>query len=146
MRNFLATLACAAALWPTGSVSAAPASGDVAAVWALEGRYWSAVAAHDDTAYRSLFHEEFIGWPCGQDAPRPKSWISVSTLKMGPDSPVLDQRTATGGRDLIVVYYRATDQAPQPDGSLKRRVRAFTHSWVRTGSGWQVIGGMCRDA
>jgi hypothetical protein len=99
MRNFVAALACAAALCPTGSVSAAPALGDVAAVWALEGRYWSAVAAHDDAAYRSLFNEDFIGWPCGQDAPRPKSWISVSTLKMGPDSPVLERRTATGGRD-----------------------------------------------
>lgn len=146
MRHIFVAFAFAVALWPAGSVSAAPAPGDVAAVWALEGRYWSAVAARDDAAYRSLFNEDFIGWPCSQDTPRSKAWISVSTLKMGPDSPVLDQRAATGGGDLIVVYYRATDQAPQPDGSLKRRVRAFTHSWVRVGAGWQVIGGMCRDA
>ena len=127
------------------SAGARPAPSDVAAVWALEGRYWSTAAAGDDVAYRSLFHEEFTGWPCGQDAPRSKSWISLSTLKMGSDTPALDERTQTGGHDLIVVYYRATDHVVGADGSRKPRVRNFTHSWIRVGSSWQVIGGMCRD-
>jgi len=145
MRGLIASAVCAMALLPPVQAVARPAPKDVDAVWALEGRYWSTVMARDDAAYRSLFHQEFFVWPCRQDAPRPKSWISASTLKMGPDSPVLDERSATGGRDLIVIYYRATDKAPQPDGSLKTRVRDFTHSWVRTGSSWQVIGGMCRE-
>jgi hypothetical protein len=145
MRVPIGVAVCALALLSTLPATAKPAPGDVAAVWALEGRYWSSVQARDDAAYRSLFHEEFIGWPCGQDTPRPKSWIAVGTLKMGPSSPVLDERSATGSRDFVVVYYRATDQAPQPDGSLKPRVRSFTHTWVRMGASWQVIGGMCRE-
>jgi hypothetical protein len=146
MRSVFLGLACTAALAAATSAAAQPAPDAVAAVWAQEAQYWARVGAGDEAGYRALFHERFIGWPCGQDSPRPKSWISINTLAMGKDAPVLDERAATGGRHLIVVYYRATDKVAGPNGAPQARVRNFTHTWVRAGHTWQIMGGMCRAA
>jgi hypothetical protein len=150
MRFPTKAVACAMLLsWAT-SANGQPAAKDVSAVWAQEARYWSTTLAGDDAGYRALFHDRFTGWPCGRATPGDKSLVAVrppvGAPGARPEPPVIDQRTATGGGDTVIVYYRATDRAPQPDGSTNVRVRNFTHTWVRTGQGWRIMGGMCRDA
>src|SRR5512138_1475315 len=81
----------------------------VAAVWQLEDDYWRYVKAGDVESYVKLWHDDFIGWPCGQVHPKRKDSIGEWVKN------VRDQRinvqyelTREGGQrfdDIVVVHY-----------------------------------------
>lgn len=45
------------------------------AVWQMEEAYWRYVQAGDVEHYVTLWHERFVGWPCGCST----TWRSCST-------------------------------------------------------------------
>jgi hypothetical protein len=58
-------------------VAAAPsATGDQEAVWQLEHSYWEYVKALDVNGYKSLWHEDFVGWPSTAPMPMRKDHIT----------------------------------------------------------------------
>ena len=133
--------------------SAAPvteaANPSIVAVWLREADYWRFVKAGDVDSYVSLWHEKFIGWPCGQEHPMRKASIGDWVRK------VRDQRievavdlTREGAEDfgnIVVVHYRFTRVDTYPDGHVEGRDRLskITHTWMRVGDTWQIVGGMC---
>jgi hypothetical protein len=46
------------------------------AVWKLENSYWEYVKALDLVSYKSLWHENFIGWPSMSSEPAHKDHIT----------------------------------------------------------------------
>ncbi len=68
-------LSTALLLWPFGI--AAPQSPNIAKVWSLEAACWQYVQNGDVDRYLTLWHENFVGWPCalGQAHPARKSTI-----------------------------------------------------------------------
>jgi hypothetical protein len=47
----------------------------VSAVWAREDEYWRDVKAGDAEHYETLWHEQFVGWPCDEEHPLRKTAI-----------------------------------------------------------------------
>lgn len=45
-------------------------------VWLLEESYWRYVTANDIESYKSLWHEDFVGWPLAR--PRHLSALAIS--------------------------------------------------------------------
>jgi len=45
----------------------------------------------------------------------------------------------------VVVHYRSTMVSTYPDGRVEGRgqMSKFTHTWMKVGGSWQIIGGMC---
>lgn len=120
-------------------------------VWALEEAYWRYVREGDVERYLSLWHEDFIGWPCTADSSHPvrkdaaaawiqgirdqKLWLSVALQREGSQD--------FGG--VVVVHYSTPVTTEYPDGRItgKEQLYKFTHTWMKVGQGWQIIGGMC---
>ena len=132
--------------WP---IPASAQSPSVSEVWALEDDYWRFVKAGDVESYRTLWHEKFIGWPCDRDKPLRKSSIGDWVREIRDKKiKVTSVHTREGAEDfgaIVVVHYRFTRVDTYPDGRVEGRGREskITHTWMRVGNTWQIVGGMC---
>ena len=133
--------------WPAAAVDWTP---DEQAVWQLEQDYWRYVSTGDVDAYVKLWHEDFVGWPCFELEPkgktdigswvrdiRDKQWKLTYELK-----PLANQAF---GDNVVVVHYAAEYVYDYGDGTRSGAGlwRKFTHTWMRMGDSWQIVGGMC---
>ncbi|MGE5346652.1 MAG: nuclear transport factor 2 family protein [Acidithiobacillales bacterium] len=128
--------------------SAGQQSADEQAVWKLESAYWDYVKAVDLDGYRTLWHQNFVGWPSSSSQPARKAhitdWITAYTekgfrLKWYSIEPAASQAT----ENIVITHYWLTefwaDKAGQ--GEPPETVR-ITHTWIKTAAGWQILGGM----
>ncbi|MBS0396326.1 MAG: nuclear transport factor 2 family protein [Proteobacteria bacterium] len=124
-------------------------SASVSQVWQREADYWRYVAAGDVEHYVSLWHDRFIGWPCGQDHPKRKASIGDWVREVRDKHIQVDVHYLREGAEdfgnVVIVHYRFTRVDTYPDGSVKGRDREskITHTWMRSGDSWLIIGGMC---
>jgi hypothetical protein len=156
IRAWLAILAAAVPLTATGSAPAAdeasPAASErVAQVWQREDDYWRYVAAGDVERYVALWDERFIGWPCGQPHPLRKTNIGDWVRKVRDEHIRVDAHLTHEGAqdfgDVVVVHYRFTRVDTYPDGRVEGQgvERKITHTWMKVGDDWLIVGGMCGD-
>ena len=128
--------------------SAGQQSANEQAVWKLEADYWKYVKAVDLEGYRSLWHRDFVGWPSASSQPARKDhitdWIAAYTdkglrLQWFSIQPAASQAT----ENIVIVHYWVTsfwaDKAGEGEPPATNRI---THTWIKTGAGWQILGGM----
>ncbi len=132
--------------------TASAQTSNIAEVWELEAAYWEYVQSGDVDSYLTLWHEDFIGWPCaaGLDShPAGKSTIGDWVRRIRDEEPRftydLQQEGAEDFGTVVVVHYRTPMTYEYPDGRVvgKDQSYKFTHTWMRVGSDWQIVGGMC---
>ena len=118
------------------------------AVWKLEADYWKFVKAVDLEGYRGLWHGNFVGWPSSSAQPARKDhitdWITGLTAKglrlhWYSIEPAASQAT----ENIVITHYWVTafwsDAKGNGDPPETNRI---THTWIRTPTGWQILGGM----
>ena len=116
-------------------------------VWSLEHDYWRYVQAGDMKSYRALWHDNFVGWQNSSPQPARKNHITDwyddivkrgLTMKSWHLEPLEFQLT----EPVAVTHYRL--QYVWVDASGKEESQTFRvhHTWLRTGTGWQIIAGM----
>ena len=121
---------------------------DETQVWQLEKAYWEYVKANDLDKYRALWHENFLGWPFISSVPVHKDhitdWITANTSKgIKLQSYSIEQLAVQVTGDVAVDYYRINARWANGEGAEVRTDRLrITHTWIRTGGTWQIIGGM----
>lgn len=132
------------------SASARLHSADVDDVWAQEDAYWRYVKAGDVETYRTLWNEGFRGWPCHDPHPATKAvignWVQEIRDKKIKFSYSLTREGAANVGGVVVVYYQTPMIWQYADGRVEGRndlPRKFTHTWMKVGGTWQIIGGMC---
>ncbi|MEO8505505.1 MAG: nuclear transport factor 2 family protein [Acidobacteriota bacterium] len=143
-------LVATAAHSATGPAAALPPdSKSVEQVWQREAEYWRSVKAGDVDSYVSLWHDKFIGWPCGEDHPMRKAsigdWVRKVRDKHIAVSLDLTHEGAEDFGNIVVDHYRFTRVDTYPDGKVegKGKVLKITHTWMKSGDTWLIIGGMC---
>ena len=117
------------------------------AIWKLEHEYWRHVQDNDLPAYLALWHKDFLGWPYVNAAPVRKDhitdWITSNTSK-GLSFKPMELKPAgvqiTG--DIAVAYYGMTYAWLDKDGKGAAVAIRVTHTWLKVGKDWQIIGGM----
>ena len=121
---------------------------DETQVWNLEKAYWEYVKANDLEKYRALWHDDFVGWPLFSSAPVRKDhvtdWITANMSKgVKLQSFSIEQLAIQVIRDIAINHYRIKMvwAGPRPTDSDTEILRA-THTWLRTGNTFQIIGGM----
>ena len=121
---------------------------DETQVWQLEKAYWEYVKANDLEKYRVLWHENFLGWPFISSAPVRKDhitdWITANTSKdIKLHSYSIEQLAVQVTGDVAVDYYRINARWANGEGAEVRTDRLrITHTWIRAGGTWQILGGM----
>ena len=110
------------------------------AVWQMENTYWKYVSTGNVEAYVSLWHDDFVGWPCFSWKPTGKanigSWVEeirdndwTLTYDLRPEAVQLFG-------DVAVVHYAAEYVFGYGDGTNKGKGdwRKFTHTWMKAGN------------
>ena len=121
---------------------------DETQVWQLEKAYWEYVKANDLDKYRALWHENFLGWPFISSVPVHKDhitdWITANTSKgIKLQSYSIEQLAVQVTGDVAVDYYRINARWANGEGAEVRTDRLrITHTWIRAGGTWQILGGM----
>jgi ketosteroid isomerase-like protein len=140
-------LACFFALSAV-AVAATPSNAD-AQIWSSEKAYWEYVQANDLEKYRSLWHEDFVGWPSVSPNPLRKShitdWITNQTAKgLKLQSYSMEPLALCVTGDVAIDHYRIkTSWAKAATGAaLSPEVTRITHTWIRNNGRWQILGGM----
>ena len=146
--------ALALAMGATFCAWTAPASADspsVSAVWAREDEYWRDVRTGDVQHYETLWHEQFVGWPCDEEHPMRKAsignWVSKVRDQHIAVAVEITHEGAQEFDDVVVVHYSFTRVDTYPDGRVEggSKRRKITHTWMKVGDDWQIIGGMCGE-
>ncbi|HJT81316.1 MAG TPA: nuclear transport factor 2 family protein [Chthoniobacterales bacterium] len=117
-------------------------------IWKLEKAYWEYVKANDLEKYRSLWHDDFVGWPSVSSAPARKDhitdWITANTSKgLKLQSYAIEELAVQVTGDVAINHYRVKANwgtLDKPDAQTTA-VR-ITHTWIRTKDSWQILGGM----
>jgi ketosteroid isomerase-like protein len=122
-------------------------SADEQAVWKLEHSYWEYVKAQDVASYKSLWHENFVGWPSFSPQPLRKDhvadWmISYQTKGLRLKSYSLTPAASQATGQLVVVFYQITTEWTGPNASEQSEALRIMHTWLRGDNGWQIISGM----
>ncbi len=118
-------------------------------VWAMEESYWRFAKAGDVDGYLSLWHEDFVGWSCRALQPERKDtiagWVGVIRDERLDLNYELHREAIQYFGDLAVVHYKTPIDRSYPDGRIlyAGELWKFTHTWMRVGDQWQIIGGMC---
>jgi hypothetical protein len=139
-----AVLALLSQLSTTWSARSAPEDTSISQVWARENDYARLAGMPSSVGeYLSLFDARFRGWSCSGALPDDKTDVKEanSSRKAGPvTSDTIEREGAVSANGLVTVFYRL-----HSDGSNGDRVRNIIHSWIRNGSSWNIISGMCRS-
>jgi len=121
---------------------------DEAQVWRLEKAYWEYVKSNDLEKYRALWHEDFVGWPLVSSAPVRKDhitdWITANTSKgVKLQSYSIEELAIHVTGDVAIDHYRIKATWANREGAnAKTDAFRITHTWMRTHSTWQILGGM----
>jgi len=134
-----------------GSADDDQPSAAVQAVWDMEDAYWRYVQAGDVDRYLTLWHDDFIGWPCAWGALHPVGKASIGSWveRIRDEKLKLTYRIQReAGQDfgaVVAVHYSTPMTYEYPDGRVtgKDQLYKFTHTWLWDGTGWQIISGMC---
>ena len=115
-------------------------------VWHMEERYWSDLETANLEAYVGLWHEQFLGWPRDRDLPVGKTGIDEGTRRKFAAGRVVRHeilsKNVTVVGDVGVTQYGVRVFRAEANGISVTYVSRVTHTWVRTGTTWQIIGGM----
>lgn len=147
---FVSVLVLTSLVWFVGSNSfsaTAPAKADEEQVWRLERSYWEYVKALDVPGYKSLWHEDFVGWPSTAPAPVHKDHISDwleedRTAQNTLQCYKLEPAGFTQVENVAVAHYYLTEHWLDKSGKGQPRTIKVTHTWLRGKASWQIIGGM----
>jgi ketosteroid isomerase-like protein len=115
-------------------------------VWQMEEAYWNDVKASNADHYASLWHASFLGWPRDRDRPVGKKEITEGARKkMAAGSAVNYEflsKAVTVVGNVGVSQYSVRASRTEKDGTNEIYTSRVTHTWLKTGSTWEIIGGM----
>ena len=124
-------------------------SGEPQDVWELEAGYWRYVEDRDAESYDGLFHEDFVGWQCAEPLPNGRAdigdWVRALRDEDATVTYELRKDAASQFGDVAVVHFGVTWAFEYPDGRVEGEGvwQKITHTWMKTGDRWLIIGGMC---
>jgi hypothetical protein len=118
-------------------------------IWALEEAYFSNLYKAKYEEVLVLVHNQFLGWPGGLSQPigREESVRFMKQLIPRPTSCTIRIELA-GIRVLGTValtQYTLHVKCCEPSGTTKTQTSRITHTWMKEGACWKLLGGMSYD-
>lgn len=116
-------------------------------IWANEGAYFTHLYQANYPGVLALVHRQFLGWPgVGMDHPidYEESAKFMKQLMPRPTSCKIKIERAgirVSGRTAMTQYTLHVDCGDAP-GAKKIRPSRITHTWVKEGVSWKLLGGM----
>ena len=116
------------------------------AVWAMEETYWKTLESSDLQGYVNLWHKDFLGWPRDRDLPVGKDGIEEGTRRKMAEGRVVSHEILSKAVRVVgtigITQYAVRAVRVSTQGDTATFVSRVTHTWVRTGNTWKIVGGM----
>ncbi|MDI1324027.1 MAG: nuclear transport factor 2 family protein [Algoriphagus sp.] len=119
--------------------------------WHMEELYWEYVQNIDTVSYKTLWHEDFIGYPSFGDGVSDKSKIASWILDLHKDpglkyNYVLHKKASNAVEDVVMVFYDTDYFWTDKDNQVVRKeTYKFTHTWKKVEGKWVILGGMAAE-
>jgi hypothetical protein len=130
---------------PASSISKAEMENEV---WKMEERYWEYVQKIDTVPYKTLWHDDFVGYPSFGDGVSNKSKIAIWIPELHKDTSLTFSyklyKKATNAIDDVVIVFYDTDEiwTDKANKVVRQETYKFTHTWRKQDGHWVILGGM----
>ena len=118
-------------------------------IWALEEAYFTNFYSANYEALLGLVHDQFLGWPGGAPGPIDKDGSSRFMRQMVPKPSLSTFRIERAGiriiGDTALTQYIIHVNSGEGIGLNRAISSRITHTWVKEGSAWKLLGGMSGD-
>jgi hypothetical protein len=118
-------------------------------IWALEEAYFTNLYSANYEGVLAIVHSQFLGWPdaVSQPVDRKESAHFMRQLIPKPTSCTFKIERA-GIRvlgDVALTQYLIRVNCSETAGVAQTQSSRITHTWVKEGSRWKLLGGMSND-
>jgi hypothetical protein len=118
-------------------------------IWVLEKAYFASLYKADYEGALAIVHSQFLGWPAAVAQPIDKEESAHFMKQIVPKPTSCTFKIERGGIRLIgevaltqyVIHVSYSDIA----GEAKTQSSRITHTWVKEGPCWKLLGGMSFD-
>ena len=118
-------------------------------IWILEEAYFANLYKADYIGVLALVSEQFLGWPGGLPKPIDKAESSRFMQQMMPKPSKCSFRIEREGIRLLgaiaLTQYLIYVDCPDSSGIHKKTSARITHTWVKEGLRWKLLGGMSSE-
>lgn len=119
--------------------------------WKMEEKYWDYVQKNDTITYKTLWHNDFIGYPTFGEGVSNKSQIAIWIPKLHVDSNLkfsykLYKKGVNAIEDVVIAFYDVDFIWTDTENNMVRKVtKKVTHTWKNYDETWLILGGMSAD-
>lgn len=119
------------------------------AIWALEHAYFASLYKADYDGVLAPVHPQFLAWPGAAAHPidRDASARFMRQLVARPTScaVAIDREGMRVLGAVALTQYTLNVTCPGVDGTPTKQTSRITHTWVKEGASWKLLGGMSFD-
>ena len=118
-------------------------------IWALEGAYFTNLYKADYEGVLALVHGQFLGWPGAVPQPIDKEESARFMKQLVPKPTSCTFKIERAGIRLLgevaLTHYVIHVHFSDTPGVDKTQSSRITHTWVKEGARWKLLGGMSYD-
>jgi ketosteroid isomerase-like protein len=118
-------------------------------IWTLEEAYFTRLYKADYEGVLAIVHSQFLGWPGAAPQPLDKEESARFMKKLAPTPTPCTCRIERAGirllGDVALTQYTLHVNCGDTAGAPQIPSSRITHTWVKEGSQWKLLGGMSKD-
>ncbi|MEI7637019.1 MAG: nuclear transport factor 2 family protein [Syntrophus sp. (in: bacteria)] len=118
-------------------------------VWALEEAYFTNLYKADYEGMLAIVHGQFLGWPAAVPQPIDKDESARFMKQIAPKPTSCTFKIERSGirflGEVALTQYTIHVNCCDIVGEAKTQSSRITHTWVKEGPRWKLLGGMSYD-
>ena len=118
-------------------------------IWALEEAYFANLYKADYEAVLAIVHDQFLGWPDSMPQPVGKEGSARFMKRLIPEPTACTMTLEREGirmlGDVVLTQFIICVTFSETVAGVKSRLSRITHTWLKEGGCWKLLGGMSCD-
>jgi ketosteroid isomerase-like protein len=118
-------------------------------IWALEEAYFTNLYQANHEAVLALVHSQFLGWPGAVSQPINKEESARFMKQLVPKPTSCTVKIERAGirvlGEVVLTHYILRVNCRDVAGATKTSSSRITHTWVKEGDAWKILGGTSYD-
>ena len=118
-------------------------------IWLLEEDYVAGFRDAADDKVIPMWHEHFLGWPASEARPADKQavveYLRKHAAVPGTWSFQIEKARIQIHRDVAITHFILQRTVDFDAGAAVKRSSRVTHTWIRDGPQWKILGGMSAE-
>ena len=118
-------------------------------IWELEEIYSANQMDANHAGILSIYHKDFIGWPDTEPKPARKSDMPEYLRRTNPKPTSGESEIERNGiqvvNDVAIDHCTSHLSYVNDEGEVIKQSVRVTHTWLREGDQWKILGGMSNN-